>query len=195
MKKIIPTGVNLIPDRASKVFTGKIFDVYQWDQTLYDGSSGVFEALKRPDTVSVFAVVNDKIIILEDEQPHRSMVIALPGGRVDFDDTSTLEAAKREVKEETGYEFADWKLVYVNKPLEKIEWFIYTYIASGVKKISEPHIDAGEKIKVKFLSFEEVKNLALKGEKRFTEQDVLIKASGLRSFLEAPEFVGVEVDR
>jgi len=195
MKKVVPLDANLLPDHAELVFKGKIFDVYQYAQKLYDGTPAVFEMLKRPDTVQVIAIVEDKIIVLEDEQPHRDMLLALPGGRVDAEDSSILDAAKRETHEETGYNFKNWRLINVDKPLEKIEWFIYTYIAWDPYDVGEPHIDAGEKIKIMLKSFKEVKALQENGNKRFVDLSVIKQSSSLEEIIAAPEFKGIEVDR
>lgn len=195
MKKIIPKGSGLIPDAAKCVFKGEIFDVYQWQQKLYDGSFATFERLKRDDTVSVFAIVDDKIIVLEDEQPDRNMVLALPGGRVDDTDPSILAAAMRETYEETGYRFEQWRLIEVRAPVFKMEWFMYTYIAFGEYTIDKPHVDPGERIIVRLESFENVKELQRKGQERFVDHEALKKANSLQKFLETLEFKGVEVDR
>src|SRR5438105_1998877 len=68
VKKVIPSDAVLLPDNAQRVFKGMIFDVYQWPQKLYDGSEHTFEMLKRTDTVSAICLVNDKILMLDDEQ-------------------------------------------------------------------------------------------------------------------------------
>jgi len=195
MKKVIPEDANLLPDHAKRVFKGKIFDVYQYEQELYDGTKSTFEMLKRPDTVNACIVVDGKIIVLEDEQPHRDMVLALPGGRVDPTDTSTLEAIKREVHEETGYDFSNWKLISVVKPSEKIEWFIYTYLAWGEHTVSKTHIDSGERIKVLYKTFDEVKELQEEGQKRFNEFSAIKNSETLENLLALPEFKGKVVDR
>src|ERR1700733_8127048 len=100
MKKIIPPSAVLIPDQAKRVFKGEIFDVYQWPQTMFDGTAATFEMLKRPDTVQAIAVVDDKILVLNDEQPHRGARLTFPGGRADKSNESTDAAIKREVHEE-----------------------------------------------------------------------------------------------
>jgi hypothetical protein len=46
-----------IPSHAHKVFSGVIFDVYQWDQELFNGKIATFEAIQRPSTVIVIPVV------------------------------------------------------------------------------------------------------------------------------------------
>lgn len=46
-----------IPSHAVKVFSGVIFDVYQWQQELFNGETATFEALRRPSTVVIIPVV------------------------------------------------------------------------------------------------------------------------------------------
>lgn len=196
MKKVIPLDASLIPDKAKCVFKGEIFDVYQWDQELYDGSTAVFEMLKRPDTIQVLAIVDDKLIILEDEQPNRLAMLTPPGGRVDLEDESPLAAAKRELKEETGYELSDWRLVQVVKPASKIEWFIYIFVAWGKATLSQQTLDAGEKIDVRQVALEEFKALLQKDHPYLKEQKVITEDTiSLDELKATPEFVGKEVDR
>ena len=99
-----PKSKQPIPENAKRVFKGIIFDVYQWEQELYNGSKAVFEKLKRPDTVIILPVLPDgRIILIEEEQPGSDLVIGIPGGRID-EGEEVLEAVKRELLEETGYE-------------------------------------------------------------------------------------------
>src|SRR5690606_38807748 len=139
-----------------------IYDVYQWEQSNFDDSVSIFEMLKRPDTVSVICVVDDKVLVIQDEQPHRGVRSStLPGGRVDEEDHSTLRAAKREVEEEVGYQFKNWKLVNVLQPIHKLEWFIYTYVAWGVTAKGDVRHDPGERIASELKSFDEFKSLVI----------------------------------
>lgn len=162
-----------IPENAKKVFNGKIFDVFQWEQKLYDGTTAIFEKLKRPDTVVIFPVLPDgKIMLIEQEQPGRAPYISTPGGRVD-EGEDILLAAKRELHEETGYEAEEFILWDAQQPVLKIEWAVYTFIAKGLKKTSEPHTDAGEKIKTISLGIDELIDIAVN--KEFSEKEVVIK--------------------
>jgi len=196
MKKILPPDAVLIPDNATKVFTGDIFDVWQWPQEMFDGSTETFEMLRRPDTVQVIGVVEDKIIVLDDEQPHTGSRVSFPGGRVDPEDSSTLAAAQREIKEETGYEFSNWRLVRVWQPHTKLEWFIYLYLAWDGQKVAEPHLDAGEKITVRQLSFDEVKAQSITKSGYLGESKEVFEAlNNLDDLLALPEFSGQEADR
>jgi len=196
MKKQVPKDAVLIPDTAKRVFRGQIFDVYQWPQKMFDNSTQTFEMLRRPDTIAVIAVVEDKILILDDEQPHTGLRKSLPTGRVDDQDTATLSAAKREVLEETGFEFSKWRLIEVTQPHSKLEWFIYFYIAWAGQKTAEPHLDVGEKIKVEALPFVNVKKLVLDKAGYLGESlDIFEKVSDIEELLKLPQFDGVEIDR
>ncbi len=191
MKKIVPDNAVLIPEQAERVFKGQIFEVYQWPQPMFDGSTATFEMLRRPDTVAVLAVTGDKIIVLDDEQPGVGKRKSLITGRIDKPDLSPLSAAKREVLEETGYEFNNWRLISVVQPHVKIEWFVHFFLAWDGKKTAQPHLDPGEKIEVHELSFEEVKKLALNKAGYMGEvKDIFEGKESVEDLINLPEFKG-----
>ncbi len=197
MKKFLPENAILVPDKAEKVFSGVIFDVYQWQQELFDGSKTSFEMLRRPDTVSTIGVVDGKLMALHERQPHSGEKYSFTTGRVDPEDQSILAAAKREMVEETGYTFKNWRLVSVKQPpTTKIEWFVHTFIAWDIEKIIEPHLDAGEKNEIKLLPIEEATKLSQQGVKYLSESRYLLESlKSLDDLLLLPEFNGQEVDR
>jgi 8-oxo-dGTP pyrophosphatase MutT (NUDIX family) len=143
-----------IPEHAKLVFKGKIFDVYQWEQEMFDGTKEIFEAIKRPGTVQVIATQGVKVLLSHEEQPGKPRRITFLGGRMEKDEES-LAAAKRELLEESGMESDDWDLYRDYESGGKIVWPFYVYIARNVQKVAEPHLDAGEKIDLKEVSFEE----------------------------------------
>ena len=143
-----------IPKDAKLVFKGQIFDVYQWKQTMFDGSYETFECLKRPNSVEVIAVQGGKIFVCEQEQPGRPSFYSLFGGRFD-EGEKPLEAAKRELLEESGLASDDWELLSKYDPVSKIEWNVYMFIARKCKKINEPKLEAGERISAKKVGFKE----------------------------------------
>lgn len=144
-----------IPNNAKKVFKGIIFDVYQWEQEVFDGSKRTWEKLKRADTADAIAVTKDKKILLAyDEQPDREGVYTTLGGRIDAGEEA-LEGAKRELLEESGYVSKDWELFMKTMPSAKIIWNSYYYIARNCEKVAEQKLDGGEKIKIEAISFEE----------------------------------------
>jgi ADP-ribose pyrophosphatase len=143
-----------IPSHAKLVFKGEIFDTYQWEQEMFDGSTATFEALKRPDTIQIIPTFEGKILLAYEEQPNKPLSDSLLGGRIE-EGEEPLVAAKRELIEESGMESDDWELLKVFENEGKFEWNIYLYAARNCKKVAEPNLDPGEKIEVKELLFDE----------------------------------------
>lgn len=143
-----------IPPHAKLVFKGQIFDVYQWEQEMFDGSKEIFEAIKRPGTVQVIPTKGDKILLSYEEQPGKPRRVTFLGGRMEKDEDPLL-AAQRELLEESGMKSDDWELYRDYESGGKIVWPFYVYIARNVQKVAEPHLDAGEKIDVKEVGFDE----------------------------------------
>jgi ADP-ribose pyrophosphatase len=196
MKKIIPSDAILVPDNAELKFKGMIFDVYQWQQQLFDGSEHTFEMLKRCDTVNAICIVDDKILVIDDEQPHLGSKKSFPGGRVDSEDTGLESAAQREVQEETGYSFKNWRLVRVSQPYRKMEWFVYTFVAWEVAGKQDAHLDPGEKITLQELPFGDVKQQVLQDRDYLGESsDIFGGLSSAQELLRVPEFQGQSADR
>ena len=195
MKKIVPENAILIPPEAERVFQGVIFDVYQWQQELFDGSTATFERIKRADTVLAICIVDDKILIVEDEQPGRGKTVKFPGGRVDPEDGSIVMAAKREIREETGYDFAEWKLANVVQPENKMEWFVSIYIADNVTRQRMAKNDAGEKIESTLYSFNEVKRMVSEGKGMLGySRELFATIETIDDLRNVLEFQGKEVD-
>ena len=142
-----------IPAQAKRVFKGVIFDVYQWEQLLYDGTTATFEALKRPSTIQIIPTLGEKIFLSHEEQPAKPRTYSFLGGRAEPNE-EPLVTAKRELLEESGLVSKDWELYKVYQNPGKIDWTIYLFIARNCEKIQDPHLDAGEKIDVKEVSFD-----------------------------------------
>ncbi len=156
--EVKPTVLNegeKLPPKAKLVFKGSIYEVWQWQQKMFDGTTQTYERLIRPDAVEIIASVGDKIIVEEQEQSGRAVSFySLPGGRADGGGTP-LEEAKREFREETGYVSDDWELWQTIVPNNKTLWSIYYFFARNCRLAGPQKLDGGEKISVKLLSFED----------------------------------------
>lgn len=173
-----PTSKQPIPDHAKKVFEGKIFDVYQWPQEQYDGSSIIFEKIKRRDTVSLIPVTEDKKILLtKQSQPSIPEPFYSPVGGIIDSGEDPLRAVHRELKEETGYETEKMELWFSYQASYKVDWALYMFIAKNCRQVAGQQLDPGEKIEVVAVTFEEFFEIAI--EENFRDQELakrLLKA-------------------
>lgn len=169
-----PKPIRSIPTNAKEVFKGKIFTIYQWQQEMFDGSTSTFEMLKRPDTVMIIPVTEgNKIILTRQEQPGHHFT-GLAGGRLDKNET-IIEAAQRELLEETGLQASSFELLNAFQPAgEKIDWFVFTLIARDCKKVQDQNLDSGEKVEIIEVDFEEFIEICLQEDFRDNELQMLI---------------------
>lgn len=161
MRTIFPPNPSLIPKQAKCVFKGVIYSVYQWQQEMFDNTNATFEMLKRPDTVLVIPIIDDKILIAQELQPNYPIRLTrLLGGRHDHADETELQAAQRELLEETGLTFSDWRILNVTQPNRKIDQFVYTFVAKSKLSEEDKNLDNGEQITTKLVSLKELKTIA-----------------------------------
>lgn len=127
-----------LPPQAKKVFKGQIFDVYQWQQPLYNAKTATFEMLKRPSTIQIIPITPEgKIVIGEEEQPTKPLGFTFLGGRAE-ENEEILDTAKRELLEEAGLSSDNWILFFESNPEHKIDWQIFYCSQIKNKKIPRP---------------------------------------------------------
>ena len=189
MRTTLPRDAIVIPENATRVFEGIIHDVYQWPQEQFDGSTVTFEMTKRPDTVQVFLVKENKILIQKQEQPFVGAFYSLPGGRHEVASETEVEAMARELKEETGIVAAELTLVAVEQPHSKTEFFVYTFVADGVKTEGEMALNAGEKIENIWMSVTDIRKVMDDGAFRGVHSHFFDEIDDADTLLEFPEYV------
>ncbi|WP_412761554.1 NUDIX hydrolase [Paenibacillus chibensis] len=94
------------------VFDGKIISLQIDTVKLPDGSTATREIIKHPGAVAVLAVHGDKIVMVDQfRQAMGRCELEIPAGKLEKDE-DPLEAAKRELQEETGYECSSIRLLH-----------------------------------------------------------------------------------
>ncbi len=69
-KRPLPPNTKLHSEKAKRVFKGVRFGTYQWEQKQFDGSIATYEIVKRNDTVIILPIIDGKIILVKEQQPH-----------------------------------------------------------------------------------------------------------------------------
>lgn len=121
-----------------------------------------YYVLEYPNWVNILAITKDKKFLMIRQYRHGSQTTnyELCGGCVDEEDSSPLEAAKRELLEETGFGNGVWRpnLKLSANPSTSNNW-TYNFIAEDVEPLQPQHLDGGEDISVHLLDLKTVINL------------------------------------
>lgn len=82
-------------------------------------------------------------------------MIELPAGKIDVNE-DTLETAKRELREETGYEAAQWRhLGTIHPTIGYADERIEIYLAQQLSALGTNELDEGEFLEVMTLTLDE----------------------------------------
>ena len=121
---------------SERVFDGALLKVWRDRVRLPNGGESVREYVRHPGAVVVVAQLPDGSLLFERQfhYPLRRAFLELPAGKIDAGE-DILVCAKRELREETGYEAAEWRHLGVMHPCigysdERIEIFL----AAGLQK-------------------------------------------------------------
>ncbi len=100
---------SLAISKSEVVFEGKIWDIKR-ESFDYNGETLVREFVAHPGAVAVIALneANQVLLINQYRHPVREYLWEIPAGLLDLPGESKLEAAKRELLEETGYIAESW---------------------------------------------------------------------------------------
>lgn len=117
--------------------------------------------LEYPDWINVIAITDSGEFVMIRQYRHglRQTCYELPAGVVE-DGEDPLTAAKRELLEETGFGGGEWiKLMTLSPNPSTNTNLTHCYLATGVQKQAEQHLDMGEDLSVHLLSQHIVKKL------------------------------------
>ena len=144
-----------------------------------------FYVLEYPEWVNVIAITTDGKFVMERQYRYAadSTNYEIPCGVMEQGETP-LEAAMRELKEETGYGGGQWReLMCISANPTSMTNMTHCFVATGVEKVSDQHLDATEELEVLLLSRDEVLTLLQNNE---IIQSLMI-APLLRFFMDAAE--------
>lgn len=117
--------------------------------------------IEKANWINVIAITGEGKIVFERQYRHGANIInyELPAGIIE-DGEEPLDAAKRELLEETGYSGEEWIEYGQACPNpSSMTNRNYTFLAKGVHKSSNQNLEITENIEVLLLSIDEVKTL------------------------------------
>ncbi len=121
--------------------------------------------LEAPDWVNILALTPDNRILLVRQFRFGTEHITteIPAGLIDPGEES-LQAAQRELREETGYTSAKWTYLGAVEPNPAfLNNRCHHWLAEDIVKSAEPELDIGEDIEVELMDFEQIRQAVRNG--------------------------------
>lgn len=138
---------------AKVVAETPLFELERITRASEAGRTGDFYVVKIQDWVNVFVFTPEDELVLIEQYRHGTdeVTLEVPGGAID-DGESPLEAAARELREETGFTCESWEIVGCVEPNPAIQnnrcW---TLVGRGARKTHATDMDEHEEIEVKLV--------------------------------------------
>lgn len=142
------------------IYTGRVIDLSVQTVQLPNGEEAKREVVTHPGAVTVLAISNDENILLvrQFRKSCDQVLLEIPAGKLERGE-DTLEAAKRELEEETGYQAREWQHLhsFFTSPGFADE-LIHLYVARDLTKTAQ-NLDQDEFLDLIEVSAEELKGM------------------------------------
>lgn len=115
--------------------------------------------LEQPDWVNVIPLTDDHHVVMIQQWRHgtRSVHLETPGGLMDNHGEDPLACARRELREETGFEARELSLLGTAHPNPAIQSNRQHYVlARGCRLVTPPDQDLAEDIQVQLVPLREI---------------------------------------
>ena len=148
------------------IYEGQVLNVVSDEVKLPDGKLGIREFCLHVGAVCIIPLLDDETVLIERQYryAHGRVILEIPAGKLNYKDEDPLEAAKRELREETGA--VANKFTYLGELIptpaivnEKIQMFLAEDIS-----FTERELDEDEFLEVERVPLKELYDMARRGE-------------------------------
>ncbi len=151
---------------GERLYTGNILRLEKWNVVLPNGESAVREVVVHNGASAVVPIDKDGYVYLvrQYRAALKRELLEIPAGKLDYPGEDRLSAAKRELREETGFSAAEWTHLsdIATTPGFSTE-IISLYMARGLES-GENDLDDDEFLLVARMPFAEAVKMAASGE-------------------------------
>lgn len=171
--------------KREEIFEGKVLHLVRDTVELPNGKPATREMALHIGAVAIIPLTEDGKVIAEKQYryPHGRVFLEIPAGKLDSRDEIPLEAAKRELREETGA-IAE-KYTYLGKLIPSpavLSEVIHLYLAEGLT-FGERELDDDEFLDVTEIPLEELYKMVLNGEIEDAKTQIAVMKAFALKFL------------
>lgn len=150
-------------NKSTKIADCRVFSVREDEcETEDGGKKSTFFVIENPDWVNVIALTPDNKVVLIEQFRHGTgeTILEIPGGIIDAEDAEPLDAARRELLEETGYAAEKWISLGKSRPNPAIQNnTIYHFLALDAEPAADVKFDEHESVLTKLVDLSEIDRL------------------------------------
>ena len=150
----------------TEIYNGAVLKVVRDDVLLPNGKPGVREFCLHIGAVAVIPILDDGRVIMERQYryAHGRVFFEIPAGKLDRRDEPPLEAAMRELREETGAVAKEFTyLGRIDPSPALMDEKIHLYLARGIS-FTERELDEDEFLNIELVPLETLYAMVMSGE-------------------------------
>lgn len=147
-------------------YEGAILDVYRDHVALPNGNVAKWDYIHHKGAAAVVPVASDGRLIMVRQYRNAldRYTLELPAGALDFAEEPTIDCAKRELEEETGYRSECLeKLITIRTTVAFCNEKIDIYVAKNLK-MKKQNLDEDEFVDVEAYTIEDLNKMIFKGD-------------------------------
>lgn len=150
---------------SERIYDGAILNMRRDTVTVKNGKTATRDIVEHNGAVAMVVLTDGNEIILERQYRHamRDVMLEIPAGKIDKGETDPVAAARRELREETGY--AAESIRYIGKIFPSVAYSeegLYLYLCTGLTE-GETEMDEDEDIEIVRIPFDEACRMAEDG--------------------------------
>lgn len=172
--------------KDTKVFETPIFNLHEREvKPAGKNRPSDFYVLDAPEWINIIALTPDREIVLVEQYRHGidEVTLEIPGGMVDHGE-KPIEAAKRELAEETGFTSDSWELIGKSSSNPAfLTNFTHLYLVENCTKTEDQHTEGTEDIDVHITELKRFLELIRKG----TVHHAIVLSAVTNLLLKRPE--------
>jgi len=153
----VPDEWNEVTIKTEPIYEGRMITLQVDTVRLPNGGTSTREIVKHPGASAVLALLDGKMLVVEQfRKPLEKLQVEIPAGKLDAGE-DPMEAAYRELEEETGYRAKSMKLLqafYTSPGFADEKLFLY--VADELEPGSM-QLDSDEFLQVEAITLEQAK--------------------------------------